>query len=84
MVWSALRTCQAHHSCELEELCYKQHIMHNMHRSTASIAMLSSLMITKLWRQVHLQNSLGALQLAAEMYCDKSQDQWDASVTGKE
>ena len=46
--------------------------------------MLSSLMNTKLWWQVHLQNSLGEVQLAAESHCDKDQDKWEPSVTGKE
>jgi len=40
--------------------------MHGTLRSTASKVMLSSLMNTKLWWQIHLQNSLGELQLVAE------------------
>lgn len=46
--------------------------------------MLSSLMNTKLWRQVHLQNSLGELQLAAETHCGKCLGRWDTSASGKE
>lgn len=30
MVWSALRTCQAHHTCDLQDLCYNT--MHNTDR----------------------------------------------------
>ncbi len=39
--------------------------------------MLSSLMKTAQWWQVHLQNSPDELQLAAETHYDKYQDQWD-------